>query len=356
LTSRLGMDLIDHEHPLFVGRPGTYGDRAANFTVQNSDLFLSIGCRLAIGLVGYDFEHFAERAYRIHVDIDQEELNKPSVTPHLGIQMDAASFLQGLMEQLGDYIFEGAEWVAQTQLWKKKYPVDLPEYQEEREGINSYHFMRRFSETMPSDAAFALDTGSCFHVHAQAFKVKKGQRHIITGGLSTMGYMPAVIGLAAAHHGKDIYCITGDGSIQMNLQELQTLVQHKYPVKIIILNNNGYLLIRHSQNNFLNGRKIGESVESGISFPNMEKIARAYGIDYMRMSSIEEMEEKLETLSNHQGTLICEVITPSNQLLIPRVSSKQLEDGRMVSMPYDDMFPFLSRDEYQVNCIQDTTI
>lgn len=351
MTSRLGMDLIDHDHTLFVGRPGTYGDRAANFTIQNSDLLLNIGCRLGIGLVSYDFQNFAPRAKKIIVDIDENEMSKPSIVPDIAVHADAELFIDMLIERLDDYHFNNKKWIQQTQIWKKKYAVDLPEYAEEKEGINSYHFTRLFSEKMSSDDVFVLDTGSCFHVYAQAFKVKFGQRHIITGGLSTMGYMPAVIGAAAAYHGKEVYCITGDGSIQMNLQELQTIVHNKLPVKIVIFNNNGYLLIRHTQNNFMAGRLIGESLDTGISFPDMRKIANAYGIHFIRISKLSELDEKLMELIAYQGAVICEIMTPPNQLLIPRVASKKLDDGTMVSMPYDDMFPFLPREEYLENCV-----
>jgi acetolactate synthase-1/2/3 large subunit len=353
LTSRLGMDLIGDDHPLFVGRPGIYGNRAANFTIQNSDLLLSIGCRLGIGLIGHDYQNFAPYAKKIVVDIDKKELTKPSIVPAIAIHADAGQFINMLMEQLNDYRFDNYKWVEQTQFWRKKYPVVLPEYKNEKEGINSYHFTRVFSEKMPKDSVFVLDTGSCFHVYAQAFKVKFGQRHIITGGLSTMGYMPAVIGVATANHDKEVYCITGDGSIQMNLQELQTIVHNKLPVKIIIFNNNGYLLIRHTQKNFMDGRLIGESADTGVSFPDMKKIANAYGIYFIRISKLTHLDKKLKELMRYQGTVICEVMTPPNQLLIPRVASKKLDDGRMVSMPYDDMFPFLSREEYLENCVRE---
>jgi len=351
LTSRLGMDLFEHDHPLFVGRPGTYGDRPANFTIQNADLMITLGCRLGVGLVGYDYQTFAPHARKVVVDIDQAELDKPSVIPDIPVLADIRDFTALLKESLGDYSFANQPWLDQTRGWKERYPVDLPEYADEKEGINSYHFMTRFSQAMGEGEIFVLDTGSCFHVHAQAFRVKRDQRHIITGGLSTMGYMPGAIGVAAAAGGRDVYCITGDGSIQMNLQELETIAHNRLPVKIVLLNNRGYLLIRHSQNNFMNGRLIGESVASGVSFPDMEKIARAYGIDFLRVSSLDELDDRLEELKAHNGPMIFEVMTPANQLLIPRVASKALPDGTMVSMPYDDMFPFLPRDEYAENCV-----
>lgn len=351
LTSRLGMDILANDHPLFVGRPGLYGDRPANFAIQNCDLFISIGCRLGIGIVGYDFQDFACHAQKVVVDIDAEELCKPSVKPDIPIQADAGTFMKMLMGALEDYSPTNKNWVEQTQQWKKKYPVDLPEYLNEKEGINSYHFTRVFSEKMSKDAVFVLDTGSCFHVYAQAFNVKYGQRHIITGGLSTMGYMPGVIGVAVANAGRDVYCITGDGSVQMNLQELQTIAHNRLPAKIVVFNNKGYLLIRSTQHNFQEGRLMGESSETGVSFPDLEKMSKAYGIHFIRIMHLDDLDEKLDELVNYQGPVICEVMTPANQLLIPRVASKKMDDGKMVSMPYDDMFPFLSREEYLQNCI-----
>lgn len=346
ITSRLGMDLTGYSNPLFVGRPGTYGDRPANFSVQNCDLLLSIGCRLAIGLVSYDYEEFAKDAKKIVVDVDELELTKPSVIPDIAIKADAKIFLKMLCEELGDYHLENDQWIARVQLWKQKYPVDLPEYKNETEGINSYHFMHKFSDKASNKDLFLVDTGSCFHVFAQAFNVKYGQRIIITGGLSTMGFMPGSLGLAVADGGKDVYCITGDGSLQMNLQELQTIAYNKFPVKLIVLSNNGYLLIRLTQINFMDGRFIGIDKNTGLSIPDLEKIAYAYGIKYMRISSLNELDTRLDELFKYHGPVLCEVMTPSRQLLIPRVASVQKEDGKMVSMPYDDMYPFLSREEY----------
>jgi acetolactate synthase-1/2/3 large subunit len=353
LTSRLGMDIMDHDNPYFIGRPGTYGDRPANFTIQNSDLLITIGCRLGVGLVGYNYEEFSKKAFKVIVDIDEQELNKPSVVPDLPIKIDALKFINSLEEILGNFEFSNSKWIEKTRNWKKTYPVDLPEYKKETNGLNTYHFINELSKKSPDKSIFVVDTGSCFHVHAQAFKVKYGQRHIITGGLSTMGYSPAANGVAAAAEGKDVYCITGDGSFQFNIQELQTIVQNNLPVKIIVFNNNGYLLIRLTQNNFLQSRYMGIDSASGVSFPDLKKIAKAYGINYMNISKSKGLNKKLDTLFDHKGPIICEVICPSNQLLIPRVASKQNEDGTMVSMPFDDMFPFLPREEYLKNIQND---
>ncbi len=350
LTSRLGLDLIGFDHPLFVGHPGTYGDRPANFVTQHCDLLLTIGCRLGVGLVGYDYQGFAPKAVKIMVDIDETELTKPSVEPDIPIMADAAQFLRELIKRLPSKMPENTEWLKVTRGWKDKYPVDLPEYAKEKNGINSYHFTRVLSDTASNKDIFLVDTGSCFHVHAQAFKVKFGQRHIITGGLSTMGYSPASTGVAAAAKGRDVYCITGDGSLQMNLQEFQTVVHNKLPVKFIISNNSGYLLIRHTQKNFCGGRLMGESAATGVSFPDLKKIAGAYGIRYLRIAKGTELAAKLKQLRAMRGPVICEVINPPLQLLIPRVASKKLENGKMASMSYDDMFPFLPREEYLAEC------
>ncbi len=357
-TSRMGMDLIDFNNPLFVGRPGTYGDRAGNFTMQNADLLLVIGCRMGVGLIGHDYQSFAKNAKVIMVDIDGKELDKPSVKPHIPIQTDAKYFIEEMLKKDSDeFGFSNQKWVEQTQSWKKNYPVDLPEYKDEKEGVNSYHFSRKLSDKANATDTFLLDTGSCFHVHSQAFKQKMGQRHIITGGLSTMGYMPAVLGPAVvkkeANHSGDTYCITGDGSLQMNIQEFQTIVTNKLPIKIVVFNNNGYLLIRHTQNNFCEGRLMGEGEESGVGFPNLEKLTACYGIGYMKVetSNDKDLESKIDQLIAAKGPILCEVITPSKQLLIPRVASKRNDDGSFMSMPYDDMFPFLDRDEYQKNQI-----
>lgn len=351
LTSRLGMDLIDHTHPLFVGRPGTYGDRAANFTVQNCDLLITVGCRLGIGLVGYDYQSFANKAYKIYVDIDEKEIDKPSVSADLSIQEDAGLFFEKVQQVLPEQMDIKQSWINQTQKWKAQFPVDLAEYSDDSKGINSYRFISKFSEKASRNSVFLVDTGSCFHVHAQAFKVKYGQRHIITGGLSTMGYSPGAIGVSVALNHKEVYCITGDGSFQMNLQELQTINQNKLPIKFILFSNKGYLLMRHTQNNFMDGRLIGEGPATGVSFAPFDKVADTFGLGYIKISNLDELDAKLDELYAYKGSLICEVITPPDQLLIPRVSSKKLDDGTMISMPYDDMFPFLPRDEYLSNSI-----
>jgi len=352
-TTRMGMDIIDNEHPYFVGKPGTYGDRTGNFTVHNSDVLLVLGCRLSIGVIGHDYDKFASNSKKIIIDVDPKEFKKPSINKNdVCIEANLIDILPDLITLLkNDYLDKNSfeSWLRLTKFWQVQYPVDLPEYSKGNE-INSYHFMHEFSKKVDNKSFIAVDTGSCFHVHAQAFKVKYGQRHIITGGLSTMGYSPSSIGVAAsAKENIDTYCISGDGSIQMNLQEFQTIAHYKLPIKTIIINNDGYLLIRLTQKNFCDNRFIGESKESGVGFPSMKKVADLYDIKYISIKSNEELSEKIDELISYKGPMICEVFTDREQLLIPRVASKQLDNGKMVSMPYDDMFPFLDSDEYDEN-------
>jgi len=353
-TTRMGMDIVDNENDFFVGKPGTYGDRTGNFTVQNSDVLLVLGCRLSIGVIGHDYKSFAVNSKKIIVDVDPMEFEKPSIAKNdLCIEANLKELLPDLIKAIEESKYNSrkyAKWLELTKGWQNKYPVDLPAYKNLLE-LNSYHFMGQFSKKVGADSLFAVDTGSCFHVHAQAFKVKYGQRHIITGGLSTMGYSPSSIGVAVSSRGtkKDIYCITGDGSIQMNLQEFQTISHYKLPIKTIIINNDGYLLIRHTQKNFCEGRLIGESNKNGVGLPNMEKVADLYDIKYMSINSTTELASKIDELIAYKGPMICEVFTPREQLLIPRVASKKLDSGKIISMPYDDMFPFLDREEYETN-------
>ena len=350
LTTRMAMDIIDENNVNFVGMPGTYCDRAANFTVQNSDTILILGCRLSIGVIGHDYNKFANESKKIIIDIDPNEFKKPSISDKdLCIEANLAEILPELIDVLkNEYSENYSEWLALTKFWKKKYPVVLPEY-EKQDVINSYYFIDRLSKAVPSDSLFTVDTGSCFHVHAQAFKVKFGQRHIMTGGLSTMGYAPSSIGVAAGAKGKDVYCISGDGSIQMNLQEFQTIAYYKLPIKTIIINNDGYLLIRLTQKNFCENRLIGESNISGVGLPSIKKIAELYRIKYLSIKTNQELDKKIFQLINYKGPVICEVFTDREQLLMPRVASKKGDNGQIISMEYDNMFPFLSKEEYLEN-------
>lgn len=351
ITSRLGIDLINSDHKLYVGRPGNYGERAANFAIQNADLIIAAGCRLASALVGHDPKNFGKYARKIVVDIDPEELAKPGIEIDLKIQAQVKSFFTELLKQggstaLGDH----TEWIKQCNYWKEKYPVVLESYRKEKP-VNSYYFTGKLSELAADDDLVLVDTGTCFHVACQTWKIKKEQRFLTTGGLSSMGYWVAGIGACLANKRKRTIVITGDGSLQMNLQEFATIKHNNLPLKIFIFNNNGYLLIRHTQKNFMEGRLLGEGPETGVWCPDALKIAKAYGIKGVRISSADEVTRKIREVMEYKGPVICDVMTPEWQLIIPRISSEKKADGTLVSKPYEDMYPYLSRPELKKNMV-----
>lgn len=350
VTSRLGIDVINTDNELYVGRPGTYGERAAHFAIQNSDLILVVGSRLSNSTVGHNSKEFGKNAKKIVVDIDIEELEKPSIDIFLKINTDAKLFLGELLKQAGDYKLPSYKnWIKRCNFWKNKYPVVLPEYKNEKP-INSYYFTGELCKMASAEDMVLVDTGSCFHVACQSWKVKKGQRFLTTGGISTMGYWAAGIGACLANNRRNTIVITGDGSLQFNIQEFATIKQNNLPIKVFIFNNNGYLLIRHTQKNFMDGRLIGEKPDNGVWCPDSLKIAEAYEIKGVRINSIDEVDEKIKEVLAYKGPVICDVMTPEWQLLIPRTASEKRPDGTMVAKPYDDMFPFLDRKEFkQVN-------
>jgi acetolactate synthase-1/2/3 large subunit len=287
------------------------------------------------------------------VDIDPKELAKPGVVIDYKANIDCGDYLRALAAELRmipppNY----GPWIEVCNRWKSRYPVVLPEYKHQnKDSINSYYFTDVLSRLAPATTAVVVDTGSCFHVACQVWKVKKGQNYLTTGGLSSMGYWAAAIGACMANPGGDVICITGDGSLQMNLQEFATIKHNNLPLKVFIYNNNGYLLIRHTQKNFMEGRLLGESPATGVWCPDALEIAKAYGIKGVRLSRVEGLEDGIREILDYKGPVICDVMTPEWQLLIPRVSSDKMADGSLVSRAYEDMYPFLPREEYLENMI-----
>ena len=345
LTSRLGIDIIESDNELYVGRPGNYGERSANFAVQNADAIVSVGCRLATALVGHDAKNFGKHAKKIVVDIDVKELEKPSVPIDLKIHADAKLFLAEMVHQLNsakEYHF--SPWIQKCNDWKERYPVVLESYRYETP-VNSYYFTERLSALATKDDMILVDTGSCFHVVCQVWKIKKDQRFLTTGGLSSMGYWVAGIGACMANNRKRTIVVTGDGSLQMNIQEFATIKHNNLPIKVFIFNNNGYLLIRHTQRNFMEGRLFGEGPETGVWCPDAVKVADAYGIKGVRIDSVNGIDDKIDEVLDYNGPVICDVITPEWQLIVPRVSSEKRPDGVLVPRPYEDMYPYLDREQ-----------
>lgn len=351
ITARLGIDLIETESDLYVGRPGNYGERAANFAIQNADVILSVGCRMASSLVGHSPKMFGKNAYIYVIDIDQKELDKPGVEIDYKAKLDCKDFFVKLIDELPNHqLPQFEEWINICQQWKHKYPVVQSDYKNQKP-VNSYYFVDELSKATDASTSILVDTGSCFHVACQTWKVKKGQNYLTTGGLSSMGYWVAGIGACLANDRKNTVVITGDGSLQMNLQEFATIKHNNLPIKVFILNNNGYLLIRHTQRNFMEDRFVGEGPDSGVWCPDAMKVADAYGIKGVRIDNIEGMEAKIKEVLDYEGPVICDVMTPEWQLLIPRISSDKLPDGTLVSHDYEDMFPYLATEEVRANMV-----
>ena len=355
VTTFNGVDLIENDDPLYMGRLGTLGDRAANFIVQNSDLYISIGTRNNIRQISYNWAAFAREAKKIIVDIDQAELQKPTLHPDLGICADANEFLQAINSRLAkENIGQGqnAEWFGWCDERKEKYARRLSNTAGSSLPVELYDFIKVFTESIDEGDIVVAGNGSACVGLFQAAVVKKNQRMIWNSGSATMGFdLPAAIGACLGTNGKRVYCIAGDGSMQMNIQELQTIVHHNLPVVIFYLNNDGYISMRQTQNSFFDGRIMGSDKLSGISFPNIIDLAMAYGLKTERICSGHEMKAKVKELTKALSPVLCEVVMSREYIFSPKLSSEVKPDGRVVSKPLEDMYPFLERDEFYENMI-----
>ena len=352
VTPFLGIDTIKSDLLQYVGKTGVKGDRPANFAVQNSDLIIAIGTSLHVTVIGYTYKHFAREAKKIVIDIDKKSHKKKTIDIDSFILSDAKKFFEKIIkftenETLNDY----AEWINQCNEWKKKYPVCLPEYKQNKKSLNSYLLIDTLCKHSKKNDIFVSDAGGTYYATCQAIQLTKpGQRYITSGAMATMGYsLPAAIGISVATNKGRVIALTGDGSFQQNLQELQTLIEYDLPVKLFVLNNDGYESIRVSQKNYFDNRLIGESNQSGVSFPDTLKIAKAYGIKAVRIRNYQELENKLDGILNFDKAVIIDVIIPRDQSIIPTVSSVVNPDGTMSSRPLEDMAPFLDREEYKKN-------
>ncbi len=368
LTQQLGIpvttawthDLIATDDPLYCGRPGTIGTRAGNFTVQNADLLLILGSRLNIRQVSYNWQAFAPRAFKIQVDIDAAEFNKPTVRPDMAVTSDLKLFLTVLHQELSHWQPPPAheEWLTWCRERVMRYPSVRPAQREsstQGDKLNPYHFIEQLFARLDAEDIVACGNATATIVPFQAGFIKRGMRLFSNSGSASMGYdLPAAIGAyygALAERGQQrrVICLAGDGSIMMNLQELQTIAHHNLPIKIFVLNNAGYLSIRTSQNNFFK-RRAGEGPDSGVSFPDFLAVAQAFGIPSLRVTSTNWRDALPDALQS-DGPMLCDVMLDETQGFEPRMSSRRLDDGSIVSPPLEDMFPFLERDELARNML-----
>ncbi len=350
VTTHNGQDVIESDNPLCVGRIGTLGSRSGNFALQNADLVISVGTRNNIRQVSYAWKNFARSAELITVDIDKAELDKPTLSPTMKIHSDAKFFLEELLKASEKDTLETKEWCQWCLERKKKYPSALPEFAD-RDKIHPYYFVQRLTELAPEGACFVAANGSGSVSMFQAGAVKKDQRQIWNSGCATMGYdLPAAIGAARALK-KPIICLAGDGSIMMNLQELQTIITNRLPITIYLLNNCGYQSIKQTQKNFFKNDTIGCDEQSGLGFPNFYELAKVFGFETHKISHPREIDNMILKTAMPDKPTFVEVILDTEYIFAPKLSSEKKSDGRIVSKPLEDLFPFLEREEFKSNML-----
>ncbi|MBQ6549946.1 MAG: thiamine pyrophosphate-binding protein [Lachnospiraceae bacterium] len=345
------VDLIEDEHPLYTGRAGNMGDRPGNWAIQNADLILAVGTRISIRQVGYNWKTWARAAEVIMVDIDQNELKKPTLHVEMPVWADAKDFLTKLGEAAEEQVFSGDDWIRTCQGWKKNYPAVLPrQWEENGETANVYAFVRYLSSRLPENSLTAVSNGACCVVGNQAYVIQKGSRMANNSAIASMGYgLPAGIGTCIGGGRRETICLEGDGSIMMNLQELQTIISNRLPIKIFLINNCGYQSIRITQTNlFGDHTKVGIGPDSGdVSFPEFKKIAEAFGYRYYSAHSNAEMKAVVDEVLTLDGPVFTEIFTGTTQVWEPKSSTKRLPDGTLVSPPLEDLAPFLPREELE---------
>ena len=352
VTTFNGFDLIPDNHPCFIGRIGTIGQRCGNFALQNADVVLFLGSRNNIRQISYNWENFAKNAYKIIVDIDNAELQKPTVKPDMAINIDLEDFLPLLAESAGE--ITKPDWLDFCKKLKEKYSFENTAEYKHTDKINAYGAVRRITELLPQGAACVLGNATAIIASMQTALIKENQRYFSNSGDASMGYdVPAAIGACVASGNQSTFCITGDGSIMMNIQELQTIKHNNLPVKIFIINNDGYISIKQTQNNFFEGRNTGAGTNSGVSIPDFVKVGSAFGIESFRITRPDEIDGAINKMINSKTPLICEIMVNPDYIFSPKLSSKKLADGTMISPSLEDMYPFLPREEFEQNMIKD---
>ena len=344
-------DALWNDHPLYCGRPGTVGDRGGNMVTQSADCLLVLGSRLNIRQVSYNWTSFAREAYKIWIDIDPIELKKPTVTPDMAVVADLKDIIPALNR--ADYLGPNnlhREWLGWARERRQNFPVVLAEYHD-NEICNPYVAIDTLFDQLADDDIIVTGNGSACVVSFQTANIKRGQRLWTNSGCATMGYdLPASIGVCAATGGKKrVICLAGDGSIMMNLQELQTIAGYGLPVKVFLLNNNGYVSIFQTHRNFFNGVEVGGGPKSNVTFPDFGKVAAAFGFTYLKISHHGELIQKYEAALSTDGPVICEILIDENVSFAPKLGAKQHPDGRITSPALEDLSPFLPREVLRQN-------
>jgi len=351
LTTWKAIDFLEEEHPLYVGRPGGVGQRGANFSQQNSDFFISIGARLDHGQIAYKQELFAPKATKVIVDIDCNEISKFKMDIKYKITSDARNFIKEFIKQKNKVNINCENWLSKCKHLQEKYPVCLPEYWKENDHVNNYVFIEALSKVLPEGSlVIPGSSGCCSEVTMQTLKMKKGMRVFNTEGLGSMGFgIPAAIGACIASGKQETICIDGDGGFVMNIQELETVRRLNLPIKFFVINNNGYVSIRNTQDKHFNGVHIASDNDSGLTLPSWSKIANAFDITYIKIDSHNKINEQIKLILDSSGPVICDVKVSYNHITAPKVSVQKNKDGSFSARPMEDMEPFIDRKEFEEN-------
>ena len=350
VTTMNGFDIIPDNNENFIARIGTVANRAGNFVLQNADLVITIGSRNNIRQVSYNSENFAKNAKLVCVDIDLAELNKPTIKPFLKIHADAKYFINLLLKK--NLHFKNSTWINFCKYLKDKYPPVSEAERVANNPIEPYYFIDELIKLFKEDELVVCGNGTAFLLPFQVGKVKKEQRYIWNSGDASMGYdLPASIGACIANNKQRTICLAGDGSIMMNLQELQTIKHYNLPIKLFVLNNGGYISIQQTQKNFFDGRFTACSLNSGVSLPDFVKIGNAFGIKTFKIDAIDNLKSNIINVLNVEGPVLCEITLSPGYIFSPKLSARKLDDGTMISPSLEDMFPFLDRNEYKENMI-----
>jgi acetolactate synthase-1/2/3 large subunit len=346
VTTQLANDLLPYKDELYVGKVGLRGDRAGNFAIQSADLIISIGSSLHVTTTGYELEDFANQAFKVVIDIDKAVLEKNKTISQLQINTDIKSCIEYFEKfTRKDNI---GRWIEQLTKWKNVFKIINEPHQKLGDSINTYFLIDLLSEILLGDEIIISDSGSLYYIMGQAFKTKENQRVIISGALGAMGYaLPASIGACFAAPCKNVICITGDGSMQINVQELQTISTNNLNCKIIVLNNKGYASIRNTQESFLDGHIAASSIETGVSFPDWEKLASAYSIPYKKEDKFSNLPFLLKNILENRGPFFLEIIIPEKVTMIPAVISERLKNGSFKSNKLHEMSPPLSKNIFK---------
>lgn len=339
VTSRMGIDRIASDNPFYIGRIGAYGQRGAHFAIQQADMIIVLGCRLSVSSIGYYPEKFGINAYKVQVDVDQRELDKVDVFIDKKICMLGEYFAKRL-DELNR--LDCDDWVSYCISLRERYPVVTQDYCK-CNPLNSYYFTSILSKMVPDNSTIVVDTGSVCNVVSQTWFIKEKQRYFISGGLSCMGFWAGSIGCCV--DGKTVIVLSGDGSVSMNVQEFATLRYNNLPIKLFVYQNNGYMLIRHNQHNYMNDRFLGVGPESGLQTPDYCKVAEAYGIPSRRISYGDDIEARIKEILSMSGPVVCEVMLEQFGPLSPRIDSKVMPDGSLKAAEFDDLAPFLKEIE-----------